>query len=463
MFILDFDINNVEKYNHIHLIGIGGISMSAIAETMKSFGYTVTGSDAMQSTITDNLIRTGIPVVIGSDLENSKKADLVIYSAAIKEDDPEIINAKENGVCLVDRGTFVGYLTKKYKESICISGTHGKTTTTSMISVCFLESNYDPTIQVGAILKEINGNYRIGSNEYFILEACEYKRNFLKFFPKTEVVLNIDNDHLDYFKTFENIKQTFIDYAKLLPEDGILVTNADDVNCLELLKNTKATCYTYAINKKDANFTAENIVFDENGFARYKLYKDGKFLEDIKLSVVGTHNVLNSLACIAVCMAYKIDIKIIKSALEKFTGAHRRLEYVGKCNGANVYDDYGHHPTEIMATSSAIKNKKYNKTWVVFQPHTYSRTKNLLNEFANALTDFDNIIVTDIYAAREKNTFGISSQDLVNKVKEQGKNAIYIKEFENIEEYLKNNVTKDDLILTLGAGSVLDIAYSIVK
>ena len=460
---MNFEFDNMDKYKHIHLIGIGGISMSAIAETMKSFGYTVTGSDRQQSSITDNLISTGIPVVIGSDLENSKKADLIVYSAAIKEDDPEIITAKENDVCLVDRGTFVGYLTKKYKESICISGTHGKTTTTSMISLCFLEAKYDPTIQVGAILKQIDGNYKIGNSDYFILEACEYKRNFLKFFPKTEVVLNIDNDHLDYFKTFENIKNTFIDYAKLLPSDGILVTNADDKNCLELLNNTKATCYTYAINNKDANYIAEDIVFDENGFAKYKLYKDGKYVTDIKLSVAGMHNVLNSLACIAVCLAYKIDIEVIKSALSKFTGAHRRLEYVGTYNGANIFDDYGHHPTEINATCNAIKNKSYNKSWVIFQPHTYSRTKNHLNEFAEALTGFDNIIVTDIYAARETNTFGISSLDLVNKIKELGKEAIYIKDFKEIENYIKNNVEKNDLVLTLGAGTVLDIGYSIVK
>ena len=231
---MDVKIDDLNKYKHIHLIGIGGVSMSAIAETLKNWNYIVTGSDAAQSELTDSLASHGISVVIGHDLENAKKADLIIYSAAIKEEDPEMVIARENNIDTIGRGDFIGFLTKKYSESICISGTHGKTTTTSMISLVFLQAQKDPTIQVGAILKQINGNYTIGTSEYFILEACEYMGNFLKFYPNTEVVLNIDNDHLDYFKNFDNIKKAFQDYAKLLDENGVLVTNADDSSCMEL-------------------------------------------------------------------------------------------------------------------------------------------------------------------------------------------------------------------------------------
>lgn len=457
------NIENIKKYKNIHMIGIGGVSMSGIAAILYNLGFTVTGSDWSSSNNTEKLSNMGISISIGHDLNNVSKADIVVYTAAIKEDDPEILEAKKLNIPTIERADFLGELTRCYKDTICISGTHGKTTTTSMISLIFLEALKDPSIQVGAFLKALDGNYRIGNSEHFIIEACEYVESFLKFSPKAEIILNIDNDHLDYFKNFDNIKNAFIKYVKLLPNDGLLVINADDNNCLDLKQYTNAHTITYAINNKNSNFYADNIKFDNDGFASFDVYKNNEFLVSIKLSVPGKHNILNALSSIALSDFYGIKKEDIKSALLKFTGADRRFEFKGKINGASIYDDYGHHPTEIIATSNALKNKKYNKSWIVFQPHTYSRTKNLLDDFAKALLNFDNIIVLDIYAAREVNTYNISSQDLVNKINSLGKEAKYIPDFEECVSFLKENLKENDIILTQGAGSVTQIGDMLLK
>lgn len=455
-------LEELKQYKSIHLIGIGGISMSAIAETLLNWGFKVTGSDSTESEITNRLKSHGIEVTIGHDLENPKKADLIVFSAAINDEDPEMVIAKECGKKIVGRGEFVGWLTSLYSESICVSGTHGKTTTTSMISVCFVEANMDPTIQVGALLKDIGGNYRVGNSEYFILESCEYKANFLQFIPNTEVILNIDNDHLDFYKTFDNIVKAFTDFAKIPDETGCVIVNADDKNCLSLKEVVKGKFITYGVENESADFVAKDISFNDNGFAKFKVYKEGKYVEEIELSVAGNHNVLNALACFAVCDYYKMNPETIKTALKKFTGAERRLEYKGTFNEVSIFDDYGHHPTEILATSKAIKNKKYNESWVIFQPHTYSRTLTHLDSFAKVLENFDNIIVVDIYAAREKNTFGISSKDLVDKINLNGKNAIYMPDFTEVAKYIKENAKPKDLVLTLGAGTVTNIGPMIL-
>lgn len=374
-----------------------------------------------------------------------------------------MIIAKKSNKKVVGRGEFVGWLTSLYSESICVSGTHGKTTTTSMISVCFIEAKMDPTIQVGALLKDIGGNYRVGNSKYFILESCEYKANFLQFIPNTEVILNIDNDHLDFYKNFDNVVKAFRDFATIPDEKGTIIVNADDKNCFNLKEVIKGNFITYGIENQNAVFLAKEISFNDNGFPKFKVYKNGNFIEEIELSVAGKHNVLNSLACFAVCDYYKIDSKVVKKALKKFTGAERRLEYKGTFNNISIFDDYGHHPTEILATSKAIKNKKYNESWVIFQPHTYSRTKTHLDVFAKVLENFDNIIVVDIYAAREKNTFGISSKDLVNKIVSNGKKALYMPDFNDVVKYIKENAKPKDLVLTLGAGTVTNIGPMILR
>ena len=456
------NIDILRNYKHIHMIGIGGVSMSGIAEILKYWGFTVTGSDANYSPIIKRLQKNGIYARVGNDFENLSKSDIVVYSAAIKQDDPEMVKARQLGIPTIERADFLGKITSCFEDTICVSGTHGKTTTTSMISCCFLEADTDPNIQVGAILKEIDGNYRVGNSDYFILEACEYVESFLKFNPKAEIILNIDNDHLDYFKTFDNIKNAFVKYVNLLPKDGLLVLNADDTDCLDLRKHSASMTITYGIKNEYANFIAKNISFDKNGFPTFDVYHNGNFYATIKLSVAGIHNVSNSLACIALCDYYKLPKMNIKDALSKFTGASRRLEYKGIFNGASVFDDYAHHPTEIKATANSIKNKEFNNSWVVFQPHTYSRTKALLDDFAKALINFDNIIVTDIYAAREENIYNISSQDLVNKIQALGKKAIYISDFNNITNYLKNHVLEDDIVITLGAGTITNLSKYLI-
>ncbi len=459
------NIDNLKKYKNIHMIGIGGVSMSGIAAILKNWGFNVTGSDASNSETVENLIKSGINVTIGHDIASVCNADVVVYSAAVKNDDPEIIEANRLNIPTIERADFLGEITRCYSDTICISGTHGKTTTTSMISLAFIEAKKDPSIQVGAYLKPIGGNYLVGNSDHFIIEACEYVESFLKFSPKAEVILNIDNDHLDYFKTFDNIKNAFIKYVKLLPDDGILVVNGDDKNCLDLRNFAKSSVSvtTYGINNKDVDFYADNIVFNEDGFASFDVYHNKELFGHFRLSVPGKHNVLNALACISLCSNYSIDASCLEVALQKFTGAHRRFEYKGKMNNnVSVYDDYGHHPTEILATAKSLMNKKYNESWVIFQPHTYSRTKNLLDDFANALLNFDNIIVLDIYAARESNTYGISSKDLVDKIQSLGKNALYIPNFDECVSFVKSHVKPNDIIMTLGAGTVTNIGPMLV-
>ena len=454
---------NIKDYKHIYMVGIGGISMSGIAVILKKWDYTVSGSDGVKSNQTDWLEENGIKVNIGQVKENiTEDIDLIVYTAAVKQDNPELVRAKELNIPTVERGMFLGELTKLFKDTIGIAGTHGKTSTTSMVASAFLEAEYDPSIQIGAILKAIDGNYRVGNSDYFIIEACEYCDSYLNFHQRSAIVLNIDNDHLDYFGNIDNIVKSFQKYVSMLPEDGYLVLNRDDERCYDLRNNTKANVITVG-STSDADWHYDNVTFDDDGYPTYDVYKKDECVGSITLRVAGMHNVSNSLACVALCDAYGISVDTVAKALIKFDGASRRLERKGELNGAKVYDDYGHHPTEIMATVKGIKNKKYNESWVVFEPHTYSRLVEHLNEFALALVHFDHIIITDIYAAREVNTYGIKEQDLMDKLKELGKESIHISNHDEILEYLKDNVKENDLILTLGAGNVTKIADKIKK
>lgn len=436
--------------------------MSGISEILTHWGYTVTGSDLADSPTLARLNSHGIKSTVGHDLDSLRQSDLVVYSAAISSTDVEMLEAEKLNIPTMERADFLGEITKMFKNTIGISGTHGKTTTTSLISVCFVEAGLDPNIQVGADLKEIEGNYRTGNSDYFILEACEYVESFLKFRPRAEVVLNIDNDHLDYFKNFDNIKNAFVKYTKLLPDDGLLVLNGDDENCLSLQAFTNAKTITYGINNTSADFTAKNIVFDSNGFPTFDVYYKNEFYDTMSLSVRGAHNVLNALAAISVCHHYGIEKNYIKSALKKFTGASRRFEFKGKLDTVSIFDDYAHHPTEILATANALNKITFNKSWVVFQPHTYSRTIQHLDEFAEALLPFDNIIITDIYAAREKNIYGVSSKDLVDKLQAIGKSVTYLSDFDEIVKLVKSRVQENDVVITLGAGTVTKIGPMIL-
>ena len=446
----------------VHMIGIGGISMSGIAYMVKDLGAIVTGSDVNFSSITDKLNADGILVNIGHHPEMINDADIIVYTAAIKEDDPERLMAKNLDKKTYERAEFLGLLSKSYENCLCISGTHGKSTTTGMVATCFLEAKLNPTIQIGAMLKEINGNIHIGSQKYLIMESCEYADSFLHFFPTGIIITNIDNDHLDYFKTLDNIKKSFKKYINLLPDNGILVLNNDDDNAKDIIDGFDKKVITYGINN-NADYMAKNISKNELGHYSFDIYSNDKFITNINLGISGKHNVYNALAAFILSNNYINDINIVKIGLEKYRGVGRRFEYLGKYNGAFVFDDYAHHPTEIKTTLDAVVNTKHNKNWAIFQSHTYSRTKEHLDEFADVLSNFDNIIIAPIYAAREINTFNISENMLVDKIKQKNKNVVYLDSFEKIENYLKQNVKENDLIITIGAGDVYKIAKDLVS
>ena len=448
----------------IYMIGIGGISMSGIALILKHYGYDVSGTDAVENPEVKKLRQSGIKVNIGHKKENiTPDIDEVVYTGAISSDNVELIEARKLGIKTEERADFLGELTKHFKDTIGVSGTHGKTTTSSMVTSVFMEAKMDPSVQIGANLEVIGGNYRIGKSDYFIIEACEYRDSYLRFKQKSAIVTNIDNDHLDYFKSIENIESSFKEYVSHLPSDGLLVLNYDDERTLKLKDYTKANILTASISNKNADYYASNITYDKNGNPRYDVYQKDTLIAHIELSVKGIHNVINSLECFALCKWYGINNNDIVNGIKNYKGASRRMEYKGKFNGANVYDDYGHHPTEIEATSNAMLKGNYNESYVIFEGHTYSRVHEHLDSFINSLNKFDHIIVIDIYAAREKNIYNISARDIVNKLKENNKDAIYISDYNDIKEYLSKRVKENDLILTLGAGNVTKIANLLVE
>ena len=445
----------------IHFIGIGGISMSGIAEILLSKGSIISGSDMQNSKQIEELIKKGANIIIGEDPNLIDKAEIVVYTAAIKDDNKELIRAKELHKELHERAEFLGMITKEYENVICISGTHGKSTTTGMISTIFLNSN-NPTIQIGAYLPKIHANYYVGDNKYFIMEACEYVDSFLKFFPTTAIILNIDDGHLDYFGNIENVKKSFSKYANLVPENGNIILNADDNNTMSIHINNDKNIITYGINN-NANIMAKNISFDNMGYSEFDVYHNNELYIHIKLNVLGKHNIYNALAAISTCIIYKINKEDIVKGLEEYKGVERRFEFIGKYkDNILVYDDYAHHPTEIKSTVNSVKNIKCNHNWVVFQSHTYSRTIEHLNEFADVLKEFDNIIIAPIYPAREKNIWNVKEDDLVNLIKPNNKNVLYIDNFDKIVSYLKDNLKENDLLITVGAGPVNEVGLKLL-
>lgn len=450
----NFNIDE-HKYSHIHFIGVGGISMSAIAEILLSNNYKVSGSDRKASSITDHLSELGATIYLNHSSENIKDADLVLYTDAISLDNEELNAAIKAKIDIVDRATFLGQLMKNYKTSIAVSGTHGKTSTTSMLTNILLKSDHNPTILLGGQLDEIGGNVKIGSRDLLLTEACEYRANVLKYFPTTSIILNIDEDHLDFFDNIEHIISTFKGLVKNLTSNDLLILNIDDKYVNSLIPESKARIITCAINS-NADYQAKNISLDFS-YPEYDLYKYGEFLTHIKLSVLGEHNIYNSLCAIAAAMENGFELTDIKSGLENYSGVHRRLEYKGEYNGAKVIDDYAHHPTEIKASLKALKNTCEGKLYCVFQPHTFTRTKILLDSFSESFNDTDLTIITDIYAAREKDYGDIHSKTLMTAINEKGSKAIYIKEFPKIVEYLKTVLQPKDIVVTMGAGDVYKI------
>ncbi len=465
MFKIDFNIPI-----KVHFIGIGGISMSGLAELLHTLRFEITGSDAKASTTTDHLEELGITVFYGqrpSNITNDVK--LVVYTTAVKENNPELMAARELGIPVIDRAELLGQIMKCYPDAIAVSGTHGKTTTTSMISLLLLDAGLDPTVSVGGILDGIGGNIRIGKSEHFVTEACEYTNSFLKFSPTTGIILNIEEEHLDFFKDLSDIRNSFKTFTNLLPEDGLLVLNADIENISLFTDELNCPYITYSTKKEDSpstgakhHYFAGNIHYDENGFGQYSLYEDGVLLGEIHLHVVGDHNISNSLPAVAVARNLDIPLTTIQESLSRFTGTKRRFEYKGTIAGVTIIDDYAHHPTEVTATLTAAKNYPHSRVWCVFQPHTYTRTRSFLKEFAESLSLADKIVLTDIYAARELDPGDISSKDLEALLKEKGKDVIHISTFDEVQNYLLENCTNGDLLITMGAGDVVTIGNALL-
>ena len=454
---------NFEKPIHIHFIGIGGISMSGLAEILLEEGFTVSGSDSKESALTKQLESRGAKIFYGQKASNIIEGiDVVVYTAAISRENPELIEAVAKKIPMLTRAELLGQLMKNYKTPIAVSGTHGKTTTTSMISHILLQGDMDPTISVGGILQAIGGNIRVGGSDTFITEACEYTNSFLNFFPKIAVILNIEEDHLDFFKDLEDIRHSFRQFTALLPSDGTLVINGNINDYQEIYEGLDCNVVTYGTSS-EFDYCARDITYDEKGNVAFDLLKHGKKVDHIVLAVNGDHNVSNALSAIAVADLLDIPMETTKAGLLSFRGTDRRFEYKGTLNGVTIVDDYAHHPTEIKATLKAAKHYPHKKLWCVFQPHTYTRTKAFFHEFAEALSHADHVVLADIYAARETDTLGISSSDLAKEIQELGADATYFPSFAEIEEFLKENCTNGDLLITMGAGDVVNIGEDLLK
>ena len=456
-----FELSDLKPGAHIHFIGIGGISMSGLAVILLQKGYKVSGSDRTKTHITDNLEKNGAVVYEGHNENNIKGADLIVHTAAVHMDNPEMKAAVDNNIRLIDRAECLGAIMKEYKNAIGISGTHGKTTTTSMLAHALIYADVDPTVSVGGELDIIGGNIKAGKSDCFITEACEYTNSFLKFFPSIAVITNIEEDHLDFFSGIEEIRESFRKFAKLTEPDGFVVACGDDENVRLALKDSKSSIIYYGKDSR-CDYYPENLVI-KNGYPEFDVTKKGEVITHIKLNVPGFHNVLNALATVSVCELLGIDADTAARGIETYKGTHRRFEKLGMLNKATVIADYAHHPTEIKATLKAAKAFDYNRLWCVFQPHTYTRTKTLWNDFLTCFDDVDKLVLTHIYAAREQFDGVTKASNLAMEIKEKGLDTVYIEDFSQVCEYLKENVEENDMVFIMGAGDVIKIGENIAK
>lgn len=448
---------NLQDYK-VHFIGIGGISMSGIAQILLHDGCRVTGSDRDASPMTQRLSSLGATIFIGHDAKNITDQSLVVYTAAIKADNPELLRAKKLGIPTMDRAEMLGLIMKNYDVPIAVSGTHGKTTTTAMLAQIFLESDTDPTVSIGGELDSIGGNIRVGGKQYFITEACEYHKSFLRFFPTLSIILNIEADHLDFYKDLDEIIETFHALTTLTPPDGAVIVNGDDPNVARALVGSDCRILTFGFGE-DCAYRAVSLAQNEHNAYSFELQKNGTPYASLSLSVPGKHSVYDALAAFAAADVLGLSPDVIAAGLARYDGTHRRFEHKGTCNGAAVVDDYAHHPTEIRATLTAASEMGYSRIWCVFQPHTYTRTKTLFDEFVAVFRSFDlELIITDIFAAREKDTGLVSAKQLADAIG----TALYIPSFEEIEQHLRQHAQPGDLILTMGAGNVVKIGEAIV-
>lgn len=454
---------NFEEPIHVHFIGIGGISMSGLAEILLEEGFTISGSDAKQSALTDSLAKKGATIYIGQKASNlSIRPALVVYTAAIREDNEEFKAAVDAGIPMLSRAELLGQIMDNYEKSIAVAGTHGKTTTTSMISQILLVAKADPTISVGGILEAIGGNIRVGGSEVFITEACEYTNSFLHFHPKYSIITSVEAEHLDFFKDIDDIRRSFHEFAGNTAHDGVLIINGQIAALDQITNNLSCSVTTYGLCEND-DFYAKNITYNDHACGTYTLMHKTEDLGTVSLSVPGRHNVSNSLAAIALCLNLGLPLDVIKKGLLQFGGTKRRFEYKGTKNGITVIDDYAHHPTEVAATLTAARNYPHGRIICVFQPHTYSRAKAFLSDFARVLSMADIVVLADIYAAREKNTIGISSKDLLAELQKNGQESYYFPSFDEIEKFLSEKCINNDLLITMGAGDVYLIGEHLLQ
>ncbi len=461
MYRIDFD-HPVSLY----FVGIGGISMSGLAEILADAGFRVSGSDSSESAMTHRLESKGITVFYGQRRENiTADIDCAVFTSAIRKDNPEYIAVHEKNIPSLTRAELLGQIMRNYDMPIAVSGTHGKTTTTSMISEILLKADADPTLSIGGMLKSIGGNIRVGRSEYFVTEACEYTNSFLSFYPKIGIILNIEEDHMDFFQDLSEIRRSFRRFAQLLPADGCLIINSAIPDLQEITRELPCRIVTYG-QDPSADYRFDHITYNELGYPSFDLLVSGQSCGRYSLQVPGEHNAGNALAAIALADLLAIPRDTVRDALYAYTGADRRFEYKGTVGGVTVIDDYAHHPTEVAATLKAAANYPHRALWCVFQPHTYTRTKTFLKDFAKALTLADKVILTDIYAAREPASLGaslgISSETLLGEIQALGQECYYFSTFDEIENFLLKNCIKGDLLITMGAGDVHKIGEKLL-
>jgi UDP-N-acetylmuramate--alanine ligase len=437
----------------VHFIGIGGSSMSGLAPLIQKLGYQVTGSDRDRSHKTDALSEKGIPVAIGHRAENVHGADIIVYTAAIAPDNPERVEAERLSIPQIERSVLIGQLMEGYKNAVGISGTHGKTTTTAMLAQVMVECGVNPTVHIGGELDALGGSTRLGDREYFVVEACEFNASFLKFLPTVAVILNIDEDHLDFFRDIDDIERAFLEYARRTPADGWCVGFGDDERVLRVLKNSGRRMRTYGLGPEN-DLCPENLSYDAEGRAHCDVSLGGKKLCSLKMAVAGEHNLLNALAVVAVASIFDLPMDQTAETLSSFTGAHRRFELTSVTDGVKVYQDYGHNPTEIKNALRIAKLQPHKRLWAVWQPHTYSRTKKLFDGFVETFDDADLVLITDICAARESDPGDISSAMLIPPLRARGVNATLTPTFDDAEAHLRAHWEPGDLVVTLGCGNI---------
>jgi UDP-N-acetylmuramate--alanine ligase len=455
------DLTNV---NHVHCIGIGGIGLSALAQILLNDGYIVSGSDMKEGEQVTRLIEAGATVYLGHRDKNIKDADLIVYSAAVHESNPEMVAASEAGIPCVSRAELLGYLMAANKNSIAVTGAHGKTTTTSMISLMLMRAGLDPTVLVGGNLSEIDGNVRLGSSDYFVTEACEYRDSFLQLSPSYAVILNIDWDHADYFPTIEDVVSSFSTFVRRVPEYGAIIAFDSNPFIKTILKDLDRRVITFGYSES-SDYHATDIEWNKQGFPSLTVMHAGEELCHLKLAVPGDHNILNALAAFACCHDMGVSTEVIVETLERFSGTQRRFDPRGETSGGvRIVDDYAHHPEEIAATIKAARKVPHRHLWVIFQPHTYTRTLALHDEFAEALSQADTIVLAEIYAAREANVHQLSSKTIAAAIEDKypGKKAFFFKTFEDIATFVSNNADDGDLVITMGAGDIYEVGEMIL-